>query len=114
MLDLRLHLRHKYATEQEQQSKVSSVHRSSFLEMWTKLLGNPKTDVTTHGHEQWPRGVSHTPIHSEPQVHSGAQSDIRRRAEKQIIAAAPALRDPVNPVVLRVQPRQVRPDEPFA
>jgi hypothetical protein len=44
--------------------------------MQPKLLRDSKTDVTADGHEQRACRVSYFPSHAQPEVHSGAQSNV--------------------------------------
>ena len=81
--------------------------------MQPKLLRDPKTDVTAHGHEQCPCGMCHVPIHSDPHVHAGTQSHVARGSDQQNVTTTAVFCDPRNAVVLRVQLRQGGADEPF-
>src|SRR5215469_2913558 len=87
---------------------------SPFSQMKTELLGNSEADMAPHWHEQRARGVRHIPIHAEPDVHARTQAHVGRRPELQYVAAAAALRESADAVVLRVQPGQGRPDKPLA
>src|SRR4029077_12613255 len=70
--------------------------------------------MAANRHEQRARGVRKGPIHSEPNVQSGAKPCVRRDSGQQNAAAASVLREARDPVILRMQPSQRWPDEPFA
>jgi hypothetical protein len=59
--------------------------------MQPKLLRNPKTDMTAHGHEQSACRVSDIPIHAQPDVHSGAKSNVGCGSKLEHVTAAAIL-----------------------
>src|SRR5258708_35311686 len=52
------------------------------------------------------------PVHAKPDVHSGAHAHVGRDSGEQRVAAAPALGDCRDAVILRVQPSYHWPNEP--
>src|ERR1700719_1225565 len=81
--------------------------------MKSKLLRDSETDVAADGHERRARRMRIIPIHTHPNVHTRTNSRVRRDSRKQRVAAASVLRHTRDPVVLRVQPGERGPDEPF-
>ena len=82
--------------------------------MESKLLRDPETDVAANRHERRARRMRNIPIQSNPNVHAGTNSRVRRDSCKQHISAASVLCGSPDLVVLRMQPGERRADEPFA
>src|SRR5579863_4077359 len=53
------------------------------------------------------------PIHTQPDMHSGAQPEVRCCASKQYVAPTPGLTDSSNSVVARMLPCEHGANEPF-
>src|ERR1700752_3368441 len=83
------------------------------LKVQPKLLRDPKTDVTPHGHELCACGMSNIPIHSKPKMHSRTHAHVGFGSGEQHVATAPALSEADHAFILRVQPSQGGADEPF-
>src|SRR6266436_3642039 len=110
------------ACETGTNTELSKNSNASFLvvivlpsfEMKPKLTGNSETDVAADGHERAARRMRNVPVHAEPHVHSRTHAHVGRDTGEQHVAAAPALGDCRDAVILRVQPSHHWPDEPFA
>src|SRR5438552_17663246 len=70
------------------------------LTVQTKLLCNSETDVAADRHEQWARGMRHSPVHPEPNVHAGAHTEVGRHASQQNVTAAPSLAGSGDAIIL--------------
>src|SRR6266478_6760273 len=109
------------ACETGTNTELSKNSNASFLvvivlpsfEMKPKLTGNSETDVAADGHERAARRMRNVPVHAEPHVHSRTHAHEGRDTGEQHVAAAPALGDCRDAVILRVQPSHHRPDEPL-
>src|ERR1700720_3095412 len=95
--------------------RISIVPPSLFSQnMKSKLLRDSETDMAPHRHEHRACRMCNIPIHSHPNVHTRTNSRVSRDSRKQHVATASVLRHSRDPVVLRVQPGERGPDEPFA
>src|ERR1700688_2034356 len=85
----------------------------SDLEMQPELLRNSKTDVPPYGHKGRARGMRDVPIHAEPNVQAGTHPNEGGESSKQRVAPAAFLGESRDAIVLRMQPGQLRANEPF-
>jgi hypothetical protein len=86
----------------------------SLKKMHPKLLRNSKADVPANGHEGRPCGMGNIPVHSEPKIHSGTHAHVGRHPRQQDVTTTAVLGDSCYAIILGVQPRQHRANEPLS